>query len=185
MVTPAQATPPLAQPMPIAPPRLTVFDTGAEQCPQGQLPGALELTPAEQRTGINPLHFVPVVGMIYRAITGETAPPPMQIAASAVSSAAFGGPMGLVGTLVLNAAMELARLGPDTSRPAAPEGMDATGSEAGVRSISPADPTKPGGYTTLATVMPDFLGGGTAMANATPVHRAIAAYAAGTATGYG
>ena len=93
--------------------------------------------------------------------------------------------MGLVGTLVLNAAMELARLGPDTSRPAAPEGMDATGSEAGVRSVSPGDPTKPGSYTTLATVTPDFLGGGTAVADSTPVRRAIAAYEAGTATGYG
>ena len=175
-----------AQPLPNAPPRLTVFDTGSEQCPQGQLPGALEFTPAEQRTGVSPLQFVPVVGMIYRAITGETAPPPMQIAASAVSSAAFGGPAGMVGTLLLNAAMELARLGPDTSRPAVPEGMDVTGSEAGVRSISPGNPTKPGSYVTLATITPDFLGGTTALAEAgIPIGRAIAAYEAGTATGHG
>ena len=175
MVTPAQ-------PMPIAPPRLTVFDTGAEQCPQGQLPGALELTPAQQRTGISPLQFVPVVGTIYRAITGEP-PPPVQIAASVVSSAAFGGPAGIVGTLLLNAAMELARLGPDTSRPAVPEGMDVTGSEAGVRSVSPGAAAKSGGYLTLATITPDFLGG--VAGSGTPVRQAIAAYEAGTATGYG
>ena len=177
MVTPAQ-------PAPIAPPRLTVFDTGAEQCPQGQLPGAGELTADEMRDGLSPLQFVPVLGMIYRAVTGKTAPPPMQIGASALSSAALGGPMGLVGTLLLQGAMELARLGPDTSRPAMPAGMDVTGSEAGVRSVSPGDPTPPGSYLTLATVVPDFLGG-TALIDGTPIRRAIAAYEAGTATGHG
>ncbi len=78
---------PAAQPLPIAPPRLTVFDTGAEQCPQGQLPGAAEMTPEEAEGGLNPLQYVPVVGMIYRAITGEPVPPPLIIACSVVSSA--------------------------------------------------------------------------------------------------
>ncbi len=173
-----------AQPAPIAPPRLTVFDTGAEQCPQGQLPGAAEFTAAETRDGVSPLQFVPVLGMIYRAVTGTTAPPPMQIGASVLSSAALGGPMGVVGTLLLQGAMELARLGPDTSRPATPAGMDVTGSEAGVRTVSPGDPMPPGSYLSLATVTPDFLGG-TVMMDGTPLRRAIAAYEAGTATGHG
>ncbi len=179
--------PATAQPLPIAPPRLTVFDTGAEQCPQGQLPVAAEMTPAEAKSAVNPLQYVPLVGMIYRAITGESLPPPLMIAGSVVSSAALGGPLGIVGSIVLNTAMELARLGPDTSRPAVPEGMDVTGSEAGIRSVSPGSATAPGSYTTLATVIPDWLGGaGTAFAaDGTPARQVIAAYNAGAATGPG
>ncbi len=177
-----------AQPLPLAPSRLTVFDTGAEQCPQGQLPGAAKMTPAEAASGLDPLLFLPGVGMIYRAITGKTIPPPMDIASSVVSAAAFGGPLGILGSVMLNTITELARLGPDTSRPAVPEGMDVTGSEAGIRSVSPGSVTRPGGYTTLATVMPDFLGGGggTAFADgSTAPQQVIAAYNAGAATGPG
>ena len=173
--------------LPLAPPRLTVFDTGAEQCPQGQLPGQLEMTPEQAKAGFNPLLFLPGVGMIYRAITGTSVPAPIDIASSVISSAMFGGPLGIVGSLVLNGAMELARLGPDTSRPAVPEGMDVTGSEAGVRSITPGDPQQAGSYTTLATVLPDFLGGGTSAYadNSAQPQRVIAAYTAGAATGAG
>lgn len=182
--------PATAQPLPIAPPRPTVFDTGAEQCPQGQLPGPAELTPEEAKNGLDPLQFVPVFGMIYRAITGAPVSPPFVIAGSVVSAAAFGGPLGVLGSVLLNTAMELARLGPDTSRPPVPEGMDATGSEAGIRPVSPGSITTPGGYTTLATILPDFLGGGlpenTALAQGgTPARQVIAAYEAGTMTGAG
>ena len=175
-----------AQPLPIAPPRLTVFDTGSEQCPQGQLPGQAELSPEEAQNSLNPLQYLPIVGWIYRAFTGETIPPPMQIAGSIISTAAFGGPMGVLGSIALSTAMELARLGPDTSRPPVPEGMDVTGSEAAVRPVSPGSITTPGGYTTLATTVPDFLGGTTTIAgDGPPVFRVIAAYEAGTMTGGG
>ena len=177
---------------PYAPPRLTVFDTGSEQCPQGQLPGKLDCTPEEARNAANPLQYVPIVGMVYRQATGETVPPPFLIAGSAISGAIFGGPLGVLGSIVLNLAQELARLGPDTSRPPVPEGMQVTGSEAGVTSVSPGDPTPPGGYTTLATILPDFLGGGAnggdgpALAgDGPPVRQAIAAYEAGSMFGHG
>ena len=46
--------------------------------------------------------------------------------------------------------------------------------------------TIPGGYTTLATILPDFLGGGmTVGTDGTPVRQAIAAYEAGSMTGAG
>ena len=144
---PSWSSPLPARPsLPIAPPRLTIFDTGSEQCPQGQLPGALEFTPEEARNALNPLQYVPVVGMIYRQATGETIPPPMIIAGSVVTGAIFGGPIGILGSVLLNAAVELARLGPDTSRPPVPEGFDVTGSEAGVRSVSPGSGRQAGGY---------------------------------------
>ena len=101
---------------------------------------------------VNPLQHVPVVGMVYRATTGDTIPIAFQIAGSAL----FGGPLGLVGSIFGNLIMELFSLKPDTSRPPAPAGMSATGSEAGVQPVTPGTLTD-NNYTTLATVQPEFL----------------------------
>lgn len=181
----AAATAPSA--LPIAPPRLTVFDTGSETCPQGQLPGEAVFSVDEAKNASNPLQYMPVVGMLYQQATGQQTPAPLSILGSVAVGAAFGGPAGVVGSVLLNFMQEMVRLGPDTSRPAAPEGMDATGSEAAIRPSSPGSITQPGGYTTLATVLPDFLGGGadTQLAVADPsaaqVRVALNAYA-GTMT---
>jgi hypothetical protein len=124
------------------------------------MPGPAEFTPQEARNALNPLQYVPIAGMIYRQATGETIPPPMAIAGSVVTGAIFGGPLGVMGSIVMNFATELARMGPDLSRPAVPLGMSQTGSEAGMEPVTPGTSTVPGGYTTLATTLPDFLGGG-------------------------
>ena len=182
-----------AQPsQPNPPPRLTVFDTGSEQCPQGQLPGPIEFDPQEARNALNPLQYVPVVGMIYRQATGETIPAPLSIAGSVLTGAMFG-PIGILGSVLLNLASELIHLGADTSRPPVPYGMNVTGSEAGVQSGLPGETMPADGYTTLATVVPQFLGGGaTAVADddtpatpVTPVRQAIAAYEQGSLVGMG
>ena len=158
-----------ASPVPISPPRLTVFDTGSESCPQGQLPGQAVFSMDEAKNALNPLQHLPVVGMIYQQATGQQAPAPLSILGSVAMGAALGGPVGVAGSVLLNFVQEMLRLGPDTSRPAVPEGMDATGSEAAIRPVSPGSITQPGGYTTLATVLPDFLGGGeTQLAEAEP-----------------
>ena len=174
--------------LPQAPPRLTVFDTGAESCPQGQLPGEAVFSVDEAKHALNPLQHLPVVGMLYRQATDETLPAPLSIMGSVATGALLGGPIGIAGSIAFNLAEELLRLGPDTSRPAAPEGMDATGAEAAMRPVSPGAPMQPGGYLTLATVLPDFLGGGTQLADATapgtPMHLALNAYA-GTMMGAG
>ena len=104
--------------LPLSPPRQTVFDVGAENCPQGQLPGPLEFTPEEAKNARNPLQYLPVVGFFYRQITGETVPAPLSIASSVASSAALGGPIGVVGSVLFSFVSELIRLGPDTSRAA-------------------------------------------------------------------
>ena len=166
-----------------------VFDTGAEGCPQGALPGAAVFSMDEAEHALNPLQHLPVVGMLYRQATGQTLPAPLSIMGSVATGAIFGGPIGIAGSIALNLALELFRLGPDTSRPAVPEGMEAAGAEAGVRTVSPGSTTQPGGYTSLATATPDFLGGGaTQMAGpdspTTPVHVALGAYV-GAMIGYG
>ncbi len=112
--------------------------------------------------GLNPLHYVPVVGNIYRAITGEPSPPiPMRVAASGIT----GGPLGMIGTALLGLVEQLIEMGPDTSRPSAPAGMSATGSEQGVQTVSPGTLAE-GQYTTLATSQPEWLGGPTRFAAA-------------------
>ncbi len=44
---------------------------------------------------LNPLQYVPVVGTIYRAITGDTIPESARIAGSMVVSGLMGGPIGI------------------------------------------------------------------------------------------
>ncbi len=44
---------------------------------------------------LNPLQYLPVVGTIYRAVTGDTIPEPARFAGSLVVSGLTGGPVGL------------------------------------------------------------------------------------------
>ncbi len=136
------------------------FNTGAggqESGPQGWMPGKAVFTVEEAKRALNPLQHLPVVGIIYQAATGETLPPPLKIAGSVVSAAIFGGPIGVLGAIFTSFVEELIRIGPDTSRPPVPEGMSETTGEAGVQPVTPGTTTEPGGYTTLATTIPDFL----------------------------
>ncbi len=160
------------------------FDVGSEGCPQGWLPGKAVFSDQEALHALNPLQHLPVVGMIYRQATGESLPPPLAIA-GAVGVGAVLGPLGILGSVMLHLGMELATLKPDTSRPPVPEGMSVTGAEAPMGAVTPGSITRPGGYTTLATTVPDWLGGAQPGLDGTPVRQAIAAYAAGTMTGFG
>jgi hypothetical protein len=56
---------------------------------------------------INPLQYVPVVGMIYREITGHAAHPALRIAVSTAVSLLFGGPIGLGLSMASAAATEV------------------------------------------------------------------------------
>jgi hypothetical protein len=55
-------------------------------------------------SALNPLQYVPVVGTIYRAITGDTIPEGIRVVGSFVFSALTGGPFGMI----LNAAAVIA-----------------------------------------------------------------------------
>ena len=53
---------------------------------------------------LNPLQYVPVIGTIYRAVTGDTIPETARFAGSLVVSGLMGGPVGIglnVGTMML------------------------------------------------------------------------------------
>jgi hypothetical protein len=50
---------------------------------------------------LNPLQYIPVVGALYRAVTGDTIPEPTREAGSLVVSFLTGGPIGVASNLAL------------------------------------------------------------------------------------
>src|SRR4051812_34341686 len=94
--------------------------------PQNSLPVRLDVSTADVLKGLNPLHHVPVLGTMYRLATGETIPMPMRVLGAGIT----GGGLGMIGAAFMGLIEELIRMGPDTSRPAAPSGLAQTGSEA-------------------------------------------------------
>jgi hypothetical protein len=49
---------------------------------------------------LNPLQYLPGIGMIYRAATGDSVHPALQIAVAAASAVAFGNPVGIAVTML-------------------------------------------------------------------------------------
>ena len=60
----------------------------------------------EVLSALNPLQYLPVVGPIYRAITGDAAPESLRIAVSGISGLLIGGPIGLVTSILGTVATE-------------------------------------------------------------------------------
>ena len=56
---------------------------------------------------INPLQYLPGIGSIYRLITGEHVHPAFRIGVSTVTSMLFGGPLGLVASMIGTLAEEI------------------------------------------------------------------------------
>jgi hypothetical protein len=120
--------------------------------PDGVWPVPLQVTGQELLRSLNPLHHVPVVGMIYRAATGETIPTPIRVLGAGIT----GGGLGMIGAAFMSLLEELIRMGPDTSRPSTPMGMSQTGSESGMEPVTPGTVTG-NNYLTLGTTTPEFL----------------------------
>jgi hypothetical protein len=138
--------------------------------PDGYWPQPIDVPFSDVLKAMNPLHHVPVVGTIYRAITGETIPAPLRILGAGI----FGGPIGILGAALMGFAEALLGMAPDRSRPSVPLGMSETGSEAPMGAVTPGT-VKPGEYTTLATTVPEFLQSPTQFA-AADQQRGLAAY---------
>ena len=112
------------------------------------------ITPSkeEMQHALNPLQYVPFVGTIYRAVTGEQIPQTLKV----LGAMATGGPLSALLTGFSGLIEGLLNMGPDLSRPSVPAGMSATGSEAPMTPITPGT-LQPGEYTTLATTTPEWL----------------------------
>jgi hypothetical protein len=109
-------------------------------------------TPEEMQHALNPVHYLPGVGMIYRAATGEEVPTTVRVLGAGI----LGGPLGMLMAGFTGVLMGILSMKPDTSRPSVPAGMSATGSEVAMAPVTPGT-LAPGEYTTLATTVPEWL----------------------------
>jgi hypothetical protein len=115
-------------------------------------PTPVTATPEEMQNALNPVHYLPGIGMIYRAVTGEQIPTAIRVLGAGI----LGGPVGVLLAGFTGVLMGLLTMEPDTSRPTVPAGMSATGSEIGMTPVTPGT-LAPGEYTTLATTVPEWL----------------------------
>lgn len=86
---------------------------GPDQARPIPVPGTFE----DFLRGLNPLHHLPVVGTIYRAVTGESVPAVERIAVSGITAAFLGGPFGMLGTILAIVGQGLLEMGPDPTCP--------------------------------------------------------------------
>jgi hypothetical protein len=64
-------------------------------------------------SAINPLQYLPVVGTIYRAATGDVIPEALRTAGSLVVSGLLGGPIGLISNIVMTIAEKVTGIDPE------------------------------------------------------------------------
>jgi hypothetical protein len=62
---------------------------------------------------LNPLQYLPVVGTIYRAVTGDVIPEPLRFFGSLLVSGLLGGPMGVAISLATTAAEKITGIDPE------------------------------------------------------------------------
>ena len=125
----------------------------------------------EMKQCLNPLQYVPGIGMIYRAATGTSLPMPCRV----LGGAALGGPVGMLLAGFGGLLEGLLSMKPDLSRPSVPAGMSATGSEIGMQPVTPGTLTD-GAYTTLATTVPEWLQSPVQYADGSEPKRGASAY---------
>jgi hypothetical protein len=64
-------------------------------------------------SAINPLQYLPVVGTIYRAMTGDVIPEPLRQAGSLLVSGLMGGPIGLMTSIAVTLAEKITGVDPE------------------------------------------------------------------------
>lgn len=67
----------------------------------------------ELLSDLNPLQYIPVVGTLYRAMTGDRIPEAARLAGGFVVSGLIGGPLGMVTNLALLAVERLTGIDPE------------------------------------------------------------------------
>ena len=109
-------------------------------------------------SALNPLQYVPVIGTIYRAATGDTIPEAIRRLGSLVVSALMGGPVGIAINLATMAAEKIAGIDLDRTGQALLLGKSLDGAV--------ANDTPPATDTTPAGVPADRTGAGQAARDA-------------------
>lgn len=78
---------------------LPITSTVSAQAPRAPVDAGAGLTFGEVLSDLNPLQYLPVVGTIYRAVTGDTIPQPLREVGSVLVGGLIGGPIGLATSL--------------------------------------------------------------------------------------
>lgn len=65
--------------------------------PDTMEPPEIEISFGEFLRALNPLHHLPLIGMIYREVSGERIPPVLQV----IGGGLFGGPAGMLSAAVM------------------------------------------------------------------------------------
>ena len=76
-------------------------------------PAATHVRFADVLSALNPLQYLPVVGTIYRAVTGDTIPEALRLGGSLLVSGLIGGPIGVLTTAALTIAEKVTGIDPD------------------------------------------------------------------------
>lgn len=92
----------------------------------------------ELLSDLNPLQYIPVVGTLYRAVTGERIPEAARLAGGFVVSGLIGGPIGMATNLALLAAERLTGIDPEAIGQRVLAGLGIGGEAA-----APAPPVSP------------------------------------------
>ncbi len=76
-------------------------------------PPAPPLRFADVLSALNPLQYLPVIGTIYRAMTGDTIPEALRLGGSLLISGLISGPIGIVTTVAMEIAEKVTGIDPD------------------------------------------------------------------------
>lgn len=136
---------------------LPLLPNGLRQAPDGgpplredeAVPMPVDISFGDFLANLNPLHHIPVVGWVYRQITGETVNPAFR----ALGGLAFGGPVGAIIAAVGAIAESLFSDSPDEAAggavAVAPDGGAAMARPGGA-AVAPAEPPSAGGEALAA-----------------------------------
>ena len=91
---------------------LACAGSGGNQ-PATAAPAAPDISFHDVLSALNPLQYVPVVGSIYRAATGDVPPEPVRIIGSFIVSGLTGGPVGLAINAGVTALEKMSGIDPD------------------------------------------------------------------------
>ena len=92
---------------------LEVPATAAQPTPTAQKAAASHHSFHEFLSELNPLQYIPVIGTIYRAVTGDTIPEAARVAGGLVVSGLAGGPIGLATNIAITAAEHAVGVDPE------------------------------------------------------------------------
>jgi hypothetical protein len=107
-------------------------------------------------SAMNPLQYLPIVGTIYRAVTGDVVSEPVREGGSLLFSALLGGPIGLIASIATTIAEKITGIDPEkivaaqfhtvpqvaTAQAATPK-ADAAPTEPAPGGVAPATPVVP------------------------------------------